>query len=309
MRIAVMGSGGIGGYVGGQLAAAGEDVAFIARGAHLEALRRDGLRIESPLGPVHLPSVTASDSPAALGPADIVLFAVKLYDTEQAAAALAPLIGERTRVVSLQNGIDAVPVISRHVGEGQVVAGAIYVSAHISRPGVISHAGGMQRIIVGRAGDPVIRSFAAAFATVEGLQFELVDDAEPILWDKFVTLCAFSGATAIMRSGIGAILADPLARGFLVQLRDEGIAVARALGKSIDDRLADHAWELWSKLPPDTRSSMAVDLDRGRRLELEWLSGRMHQLGQQLGIATPAHTAVFSTLHLHAKGRSGHPVA
>ena len=152
MKIAVMGAGGVGAYVGARLQAEGEQVAFIARGAHLAAMQSDGLRIESPAGDVHLPVVNASDDPARIGAVDLVLFTVKLWDTEQAARVLAPLLGLHTRVVTLQNGIDSVEMISLYVPRTQVVGGVIYVSAVISRPGVITSPGGFHRIVVDAAG-------------------------------------------------------------------------------------------------------------------------------------------------------------
>jgi 2-dehydropantoate 2-reductase len=300
MRIAVMGAGGIGGYLGARLAAVGEDVSFVARNAHLEALRHDGLRIESPFGDLHLPSVTAIADPAEIGPVDLVLFTVKLYDSEMAAAALGPLIGPQTRVLTLQNGIDSLDLLSRFVPAGQLVGGAIYVTASIARPGVISAPGGSRRVVVGHASDPLIQALQASCEKATGIEMETVDEIGSVLWQKFVTLCAFSGATTLMRASIGAILADPEAQTFLKQLRDEGLAVAAASGHAMAEEHQQQIMALWESLPPEAKSSMAGDLDRGKPLELEWLSGRMHALGLRLGLRTPAHTAVYRALHLHA---------
>jgi 2-dehydropantoate 2-reductase len=301
MRIAVMGAGGIGGYVGAELAAAGEDVAFVARGAHLDAMRRDGLRLESPIGDLHLPGVTATDDPAEIGPVDLVLFTVKLYDTETAAAALAPLVGPHTRVVTLQNGIDSLDILSRFVPPEQLSGASIYVSAEIARPGVISVPGGSRRLLVGNAADPVIEALQAACERAVGIEMAAVNEIAPVLWEKFVMLCAFAGATALMRAGIGAILADPEARTFIEQLRDEGLAVAAASGHPIPDEHWRRFMTLWESLPPEARSSMAHDLACGKPLDLEWLSGRMHALGMSLGVPTPGHTAVYRGLHLYAR--------
>lgn len=301
MRIAVIGAGGIGGYVGALLAAAGEDVAFVARGAHLDAMRRDGLRLESPTGDLHLPGVMATDDPAEIGPVDLVLFTVKLYDSEAAAAALAPLVGPHTRVVTLQNGIDSLDILSRFVPPEQLIGGSIYVTAVIARPGVISVPGGARRLLVGNAADPVIEALQAACERAVGIEMEAVAEITPMLWEKFVMLCAFAGATALMRAGIGAILVDPEARTFLEQLRDEGLAVAVTSGHPIPDEHQRRFMTLWESLPPEARSSMANDLACGKPLELEWLSGRMHALGMSLGVPTPAHTAVYRGLHLYAR--------
>ncbi|WP_114947848.1 ketopantoate reductase family protein [Microvirga calopogonii] len=300
MRIAVMGAGGIGGYLGGRLAAVGEEVAFVARGAHLEALRQNGLHIESPFGDLHLPQVIATDAPAEIDPVDLVLFTVKLYDSERAAAALAPLVGRHTRVLTLQNGIDSLDILARHVPSGQLIGGSIYVAASIARPGVISVPGGSRRLVVEQASDPVVQTLRQACERGVGIDIETVEDVAPVLWEKFVILCAFAGATTLMRAGIGTILADPEARLFIEQLRDEGLAVAAASGHPVPEEHHRRFMVLWQALPPETRSSMANDLARGKRLELEWLSGRMHALGADLGVPTPAHTAVYRALHLHA---------
>jgi 2-dehydropantoate 2-reductase len=305
MRIAVMGAGAIGGTIGVRLANAGADVAFIARGSHLNALRLKGLRLESPFGDVHLNDVTATDAPADLGPVDLVLFAVKLYDAEAAAGALAPLIGPRTRVVTFQNGIDSMKIVSKAIGREPVIGGVTYISAFVSEPGVIVSPGGMTRVIVGRASDPMIVELAALAVGLPGVSFEAVEDIEPVVWDKFVTLSALSGATSLLRAPIGPILADQEARTFLLALRDEGLAISRAAGHSWPDDHAERILARWEGLPPGTRASMANDLASGRRLELQWLSGRMHQLGRELDIPTPAHSAVYRALHLHAEGHGG----
>jgi 2-dehydropantoate 2-reductase len=302
MRIAVMGSGGIGGYVGARLAEAGEDVVFIARGKHLEAMRASGLRVKSPFGDLALPQVSATDNPAGLGAVDIVIFTVKLYDSDRAAETIAPLVGAGTRVVSLQNGIDSVATLSRHFAKSRVVGGCTYISGYIESPGVILHAGN-ENIEMGGAGDSVSEAFAASCNAAKGLRVRIVGNIDAILWEKFITLAAFSGGTTLMRSGIGPILADPEGRVFMEQLLDEGLCVAAALGHHMDGAYRARVAERWTEaLPPETMSSMANDLIRGHPLELNWLSGRMHALGTELGVPTPAHTAAYRALHLFAAG-------
>ncbi|MCZ4092341.1 ketopantoate reductase family protein [Sinorhizobium psoraleae] len=302
MRIAVMGSGGIGGYIGLRLAKAGEDVTFIARGEHLYAMRSNGLRLESPLGDVSLPGVTATDDPAEVGTVDLVIFAVKLYDSEEAAAAILPMVGPKTTVLTLQNGVDGVDLLARSVPRSQVVAGAIYISTYLEAPGLIKQTSGMTQMTVGGRNDPAIAAFRDACALAEGISLQAVDDVDPVLWMKFVTLAAFSGGTSLMRSGIGAIIADPEGRIFMEQLRDEGMAIAAAKGHPMPDGYVQQTTSLWQMVPPETQSSMANDLQRGKRLELEWLSGRMHSFGKELEVPTPAHTAVYRALHLYANG-------
>jgi 2-dehydropantoate 2-reductase len=308
MRIAMMGSGGIGGYFGARLAAAGEDVAFIARGAHLDALRLSGLRLQSPLGDLHLCNVRAAERPADIAAVDIVIFAVKLFDSEEAAAAIVPLVGSETRVVTLQNGIDSVEMLARFVPRSQVVGGTAYISVHLERPGVIVHAGGVAQpqLTLGGRGDSKIEGFRAACIRAGGMDVQTVDDVDQAIWLKFVMLSAFSGGTSLMRSGIGPILADPESRKFMEQLRDEGIAVASSAGHRMPEGYKDDVAALWQKFPPETLSSMANDLACGKPLELKWFSGRVHALGEEFGVPTPAHTAVYRALHLHAGGASFH---
>ncbi|WP_292040594.1 ketopantoate reductase family protein [Mesorhizobium sp.] len=297
-----MGAGGIGGYIGARLAEAGGDVSFIARGAHLEAMRQGGLRIHSDAGNIFLPTVSASASPADIGPVDLVIFAVKLYDGEKAAAALGPLIARNTRVVTLQNGIDSIELLRRHVRDDKVIGGATYLSGFIGRPGEVVHAGGLQQILVGGHREPLIRELQALCDRAVGLELKPVADIDSVLWEKFVTLAAFSGATSLMRSGIGPILRDPEARIFVEQLRDEGMAVAAAAGHPMAEGFEERVITRWTAFPPHVKSSMANDLERGKPIEVAWLSGRMHELGMKLSIATPGHTAVFRALHLHAAG-------
>ncbi|AZO51834.1 MAG: 2-dehydropantoate 2-reductase [Mesorhizobium sp.] len=298
----MMGAGGIGGYVGARLAELGGEVSFIARGAHLQAMRQSGLRIQSDLGNILLSNVSASDAPADIGPVDLVIFAVKLYDSEKAAATLGPLIGGNTRVVTLQNGIDSVGILRRHIPGDRVIGGATYLSAFIKQPGEVVHAGGLRDILVGGHRDPVIKELQALCDRAIGLELKPVADIDNVLWEKFVTLAAFSGGTSLMRSGIGPILDDPEARIFIEQLRDEGMAIAAAAGHPLAEGFERRVTTRWSAFPPHVKSSMANDLERGKPIEVAWLSGRMHQLGIEFGIATPGHTAVFRALHLYAAG-------
>jgi 2-dehydropantoate 2-reductase len=303
MRIAIMGSGGVGAYVGARLQAAGETVAFIARGAHLEAMRRDGLRLEGPVAPLHLPSVTATDDPSAVGPVDLVVFAVKLWDTAAAARAMAPMVGADTRVLTLQNGIDSVALISRELPAARVRGGVIYVSAVIDRPGVIRSPGGLHTIVADAAGgDPVMAAFAAASARAEGLDAKLTETIDLTIWEKFVALSALAATTSLLRSSMGPILAHPETCAMQRQLVEEGVAVARAAGHPLRDGLVDEILARMASFPGSFRSSMSEDLERGKPLELGWLSGRVHRLGLELGVPTPAHTAAYRGLVLYEQG-------
>ena len=305
MRIAIMGSGGVGAYVGSRLQAAGADVSFIARGAHLEAMLRDGLRIESPVHPLHLPSVQASDNPADIGPVDLIIFAVKLGDTQTAARSLGPMIGQQTRVLTLQNGIDSIGMIAPHVAGAQVRGGVIYVSAVIDRPGVIRSPGGLHMIVADAAnGDPVMAEFFAACTRATALDAKPANDIDIVIWEKFIALTALSGSTSLLRASMGRILEHAETRIFQRQLIDESIAVARAAGKSVRESLGDEIMTKLQGMPYAFRSSMSEDLERGKPLELRWLSGRVHNLGLQHGVPTPGHSAVYRALVLYELGEA-----
>jgi 2-dehydropantoate 2-reductase len=297
-----MGSGGIGGLIGARLIEMGADVSFVARGAHLQAMREQGLTVRSAQGDLVLPKVTVSESTAEIGAVDLVIFAVKTYDGEKAAASLGPLMMRSTRVVTLQNGIDSVEMLGRHVSTDQVVGGATYLSAFVSRPGEIVDAGGLPRVLIGGYHDPVIRAFEEIGARAKSLGIRSIEDIDNVLWEKFVILCAFSGGTALTRASIGAIRTDSEAHFFIEQLRDEGVSVALAAGYPLPEDFAPRTREIWARLAPETRSSMAIDLDRGKPIEVAWLSGRMHELGARYGVPTPGHSAVYRALRLHALG-------
>ncbi|MGH8822189.1 MAG: ketopantoate reductase family protein [Rhodoferax sp.] len=303
MRIAIMGSGGVGAYVGARLQAAGEDVSFIARGAHLQALQKNGLRIETPEHALHLEHVSATDDPSSIGPVDLVIFAVKLWDTEAAARAMAPLVGPQTRIVTLQNGIDSVALITGALPGARVLGGVIYVSAVIDRPGVISSPGGMNRIVVdAAAGDPIIAAFCAACDRATALDAAATSAIELTIWEKFSTLAAIAGATSLLRARIGQIMGNPETRFFQRQLIDEVVAVGHAVGQALRADLADEVMSKLAAMPASFRSSMSEDLERGKPLELQWLSGRVHGLGLQHGVPTPAHSAVYRALVLYEHG-------
>ena len=305
MRIAIMGSGGVGAYVGSRLQAAGEDVVFIARGAHLVALQKDGLRLESPVHPLRLSTVNAVQDPVDVGPVELIVFAVKLGDTETAARQLEPMIGHETRILTLQNGIDSVVMITPHVGAAKVRGGVIYLSAVIDSPGVIRSPGGLHMIVADAAhGDPVMERFFAACDRAPALDAKPSSDIDVTVWEKFITLTALSGTTTLLRASMGQILANPETRTLQRQLIDEGVALGRAVGKVTRTDLADEIMAKLEGMPYAFRSSMLEDLERSKPLELRWLSGRVHSLGQQYGVPTPGHSAVYRGLVLYERGKS-----
>ena len=307
MRIAAMAAGAVGGYFGARLAAAGHDVFFIARGANLAALQSNGLRIESVHGDVHLPKVNATDDPKSVGPVDIVLFAVKLWDTETAAAQAKPLVGAKTRVITLQNGIDSVERMAPIVGAEQTVGGAAYIASVIAAPGVIRHTSQFARVRFGRADkrpDAALQAFADASQAAK-LDIGLSADINVELWEKFIFLTAMAGSTSALRANAGQIVADPEMLAFYRALMQEAYAVGKAKGVALDPGFIEARMNyLINKIEPGMKASMAHDLERGNRLELDWLSGKVRDLGRALGIPTPASDTVYTVLKLHRMGAS-----
>lgn len=305
MRIVALAAGGVGGYFGGRLAAAGHDVTFLARGAHLAAIRRDGLRIDSVLGDLHLPSVKATDDAAEVGAADIVLFAVKLWDTEIAGEFAKPLIGAQTRVITLQNGVDAVERLTPILGPEHVVGGVAYIAAMIGAPGLIQHTSRFAMIRCGRPkGAPADPQLAAFVETgrAAGIDIALSDDIEVERWKKFVFLSSLASINGLTRQAIGPVLADPDTRAFFVQILREVVAVARAKGVALPADFADERLRFAESVPPSMKASMLHDLERGNRIELDWLTGKVVALGRELGVPTPASEAVYAALKLHRMG-------
>ena len=286
MKIAVMAAGGVGGYFGARFAAAGEDVRFITRGAHFDAIRQSGLHVESALGDLHVDTARVTDDPAAIGAVDIVLFAVKLWDTEAAGIACKALLGQNTTVIMLQNGVDGVSRLAPVLGSEPVVGGVAYISAFIERPGVIRQHGDFARLQFGEAdgGESArLKTFMAACARAN-IDAELSPDIELAQWQKFVILVGMSGATAMTRQAIGRVLADAERREFFVNLMAETAAVGRARGIALDADYARDRLAFAEALPPGMKASMLDDLERGKPLELDWLAGEVSRLGRKLAI-------------------------
>jgi 2-dehydropantoate 2-reductase len=306
MRIAVMAAGAVGGYFGARLAAAGHDVSFIARGTHLEAIRRDGLRIESPLGDLNIRDAKATPDPSEIGVVDIALFAVKLWDTEVAAKAALPLVGADTRVITFQNGVDSVERLQPILGADHVVGGTTHMASVIAAPGVIAHTSQFARMrcghVEGRA-DPILSGFVEE-ARSAGIEATLSDDINLDRWKKFSFLVGLSGATGMMRSPLGPILADADTRAFFLALMQEVVAVGRAGGIKLAADFAQDQLAFADTAPPGMKASLLHDLERGNRIELDWLAGAVVALGRARNIATPANAAVYAALKLDRQGRT-----
>ena len=306
MRIAAMAAGAVGGYFGARMAAAGHDVFFIARGANLAAIKNNGLKIESVHGDLHLPKPNVTDDPKSVGPVDIALFAVKLWDTEKAAELAKPLVGPNTRVITLQNGIDSVERVAPILGADKTVGGVTYIATVIGAPGVIKHTSQFAKIRFGRADnkpDAALDAFVAA-GKAASLDIDLSADIARERWEKFIFLTAMAGSTATLRSSIGPIAADPDTRAFFGDLMNEAYAVGRAKGVALDHAFVDErlAFIGSDKIDPGMKASMAHDLERGNRLELDWLAGTVRGLGRELGVLTPASDTVYTVLKLHRMG-------
>ncbi len=301
-----MGSGGVGGYFGARLVKGGADVTFIARGAHLAALRANGLTVESAHEPIRLPKVNVTDDPRSIGTVDMVLFGVKLWDTENAARSLLPVMGPQTGIISLQNGVQKDDTLRQVFGTDAVMGGAAYIAATIGQPGVIVHTGTMQRIVFGeydgRRSERAQALLSAALAG--GINAEISGDIRREIWEKYCFLVALSGATTSIRLPLGPIRSNPRTRQFAFDLMRETVAVGRALGVNLPEDFADQRGAFMDGLPADMTSSMHHDLQRGRPLELRWLSGGVVEMGTAAGVPTPVNRGVYDVLVLHADGHA-----
>ncbi len=304
MRVTVMGSGGTGGYFGGLLARAGEDVTFVARGAHLEAMRKSGLTVRSRLAGDFSVTARATDDPAESGPADLVLFCVKAYDTESAAERLRPAVGPDTVILPVQNGIDSAERIGRIVGDAHVIGGLAGVSSVVAAPGVIEHRAGPDLIQLGELdGRASTRTERVAEALRKaGLKAQVRLDIRVGLWEKFVLICGLSGLTALTRLPLGAVLACPETRTLFRQAMEETQAVGQATGVPVPSDHAGKMMKFFEGSDPAIRGSLYYDLAAGRRLEIETLNGTVVRLGQERGVPTPANFAIYAALKPHAGG-------
>lgn len=310
MRIAIVGAGAVGGYFGARLAAAGADLGFLARGAHGRALRERGLRLFSPLGDLHLAPVRVlapGDRPDR--PAELVIVAVKMYDLEAAAAAMAPLLDEASLVLPLENGVEAAELLAPRVAPARVALGVAYIGGHIEAPGVIRHAGTLARLVFGpRDGAPAPALDRLARLCRRARIDHVKSGAMAVeLWRKFVFLAPFAAITAFARAPAGVVREDPAHWARLVALVEEAVAVGRACGVPLADDLVADRLALIRSLPPGMRSSMLTDLEAGRPLELDWLLGAVVRLGERAGVSTPVSRDTLAALRPAAAGGAAQP--
>ena len=294
MKIAVMGTGGIGGYFGGRIAEKGNaDITFIARGAHMQAMQDKGLTLKSALGDALISPVKVTDKPTDIGPVDVVMFAVKLYDVDSALEAIRPLIGPNTAVISFQNGIGAEDKISEIFGREHAVGGIAYAPIAIESPGVIRHEGKMASIAFGEL-DGTKSDRLTRFNDVcieAGVKTRFTSNIREALWDKFVFLASFAGITATTRQPVDYLQQNPLAMDLFAAALKEAIAVAKAEGVTLAEETFDRTLKTVSGMASTAQSSMLTDLQAGKPLEIKWFSGELVRRAQTHGIATPVHQA------------------
>jgi 2-dehydropantoate 2-reductase len=304
MKMAVMGAGGVGGYFGGRLAQAGHEVSFVARGKHLEAIKAKGLALKSPLGDATI-RVRAAQDPAELWPVDVVLFAVKLWDTEAAAEQLRPLVKGGAFVIPFQNGVESIERVGKVLGPERVLGGAAYIAGRIGEPGVVVQVGTMARLRFGPV-LPAQRKVAEAFHAAckdAKIDAELTDDIVKVLWEKFVLLVALSAATTVTRKPLGVVRADPDTRWMFESCMRETWALGRKRGVKLADDLVEQTMKFADGLPAEMKASMLGDLEAGGRLEAPWLSGAVARMSREAGLEAPVNRAVLAALKPYNDGR------
>ena len=305
MRIAVVGAGGVGGAFGAALAKAGADVTFIARGAHLAAMKSTGLKVESPRGDTHLVPTQATDDPKTVGAVDVVLFCVKLWDVESAGAAIKPMVGKDTAVIPLQNGVDAAERLAPLLGQQAVMGGVANISATIAEPGVIRQTGTVMRMVFGEL-DGSKSARAEAFAALCG-KAGIDGVASPAilteLWMKFILLASNASIMALCRLPVGKLRDDPDIAPWFTVAYEEVAAVGRAMGVVLPADAIEKTLNFNRSVPPSLMPSMGVDLLRGNRIELPWLSGKVVELGRKHGVPTPTHAFMYAALKPYIMGK------
>lgn len=312
MRIAIFGTGGAGGYFGAQLARAGEDVTFIARGEHLHAIRTQGLQVETPDGEIVIQPAQATDDPAQVGAVDAVIVGVKAWQVTKATHAMQPMIGPHTVVVPLQNGVEAPSQLSAGLGADHVLGGLCATFSWIVRPGRIRSIGGAHFIKFGeldkRASERVER-LRQAFERA-GVKVEVPSDIHMALWEKFLFVVSFGGVGTVTRAPVGVIRAMPQTRQMLKQCMLEIIALARARGVTLSDAVIEKSMMFIDSLPPSGTTSLQRDMVEGKPSELESWNGAVVRLGHEAGVETPLHTFIYHCLlplELRARGQLEFP--
>ena len=301
---AIMGSGGMGGYIGAKLTQAGYEVSFIARGAHLEAMKNNGLKIEGPDEAFVIDPIQATSDPRDIGPVDFVIFCVKLWDTEAAGEQCRDLVGPDTAVLSMQNGVDAEPILSGILGSQHVMGATSEIGANIIEPGLVRRFTPFAAIRFGEFDQHRSKrsiQFSEAI-TAAGLSAEHVDSISLTIWDKFLWLVGASALNCVTRQPFGPVREDPDTRALLRQIMEEVMSVANAKGISLTNENIEARLDYIDNLPGQAKVSMALDLERGNRLELPWLSGTAIRMGRELNVPTPANNVIYAALKHYITG-------
>ena len=299
MHIAIMAAGALGGILGARLGAGGEQVSVIARGPHLEVIRKHGLKIESALGDVVLTPHIATDDPAEIGPVDVIIFTVKLWDTQSAAVACKPMLGEETIIVPFQNGVESAAILGNILGADRIMSGVAYISAAMTGPGEIRQNGEFANYLMGApsgvAAPPMLDRFIEACknANVNAMK---VENIEAQLWKKLVFFAPFSGLMASARTDLGTIRDDEDLSRILAAAMEEAAAVAKARGIELEENVVQTHLENLKNMPAGMRATMAFDLDAGRKIEAYWLGGGVSRLGREAGVATPVNDTLYASV-------------
>ncbi len=302
MRVAVMGTGGLGGVFGALLAEAGSEVLFIARGAQLNAMQSSGLRVLSELGDITLPNVHVTADPKEGEAADFVLFTVKGQDTKPASELIAPLVGPETSIVSFQNGVEGLDILAARYNPEAVIPGTTMMPATIEAPGVIRHFGQARPITIGSwHGTPTeqVREFAALCGAA-GLEVTVSENIHVDVWTKFVAMATFSALTCLTRLPVPTIASHPDTRRLAADAANEVMALAKARGVQLAEDTVDKVLSGAASMPASWKTSMCNDLEAGRKIEVDSISGAVHRLGEQFGIPTPVHTVALRALKPYA---------
>ena len=300
MKIAIMGTGGVGGYFGALLHRAGEQVWFIARGEHLRAMQAHGLRVSSVLGDFTIP-VTATDNPVEVGVADLVLFGVKSYDTKAAAERMKPMIGPRTTILCVQNGVDTPEQLAAIYGKRAVLPAVVHIFSAVRAPGVIAQTGGPRKVTFGEADGSITPRVERIFEVLKKAEINCERSTRIMadLWEKFLFIAAIGGMTALTRAPVGEIRSCPESRAMLRAVMEEVQAIARAKRIPIAPNAVEQAMQFTDGLGPESRASLYNDLAAGKRLELDALAGAVVRFGEEIGVATPMNRAIYAALKLH----------
>jgi 2-dehydropantoate 2-reductase len=312
MKIAIFGTGAVGGYFGGRLAQAGEDITFIARGETLAALQQNGLRVDSLKGDFTLHPVQATNNPAEVGRVDVILVAVKSWQVEEAAAAIRPMVGPDTAVIPLQNGVEAPGQLAAVLGESNVLGGLCTIIAAVAAPGHIRHVGAEPYIVFGELDNrPSQRSeqLRQAFSQA-GVKVEVAADIQAALWGKFLSVTSWGSVGAVTRAPVGVIRTLPETRVMVEQAMNEIYQVALARGIHLPAAIIAERMAFIDSLPPASTTSMQRDIAGGRLSELEQQTGAVVRLGREVGVATPLYQFIYSSLlplDLQARGHFSFP--